>query len=1207
MLIKAYRAIYKNAFLAGMATCFAISVPVVINEAAADQVSINSSPFVSSLTSDNDITFTVRNGKNGGIYAIPDSQDTYTVNSLTLTKDSTNTSVSLAVNAALAVNGAVTLINNGQTSRDYEKGTTINVGKSLQAQKITLNSGTGLSIHPEGTVKADIDLNSGSYILFRNRTLSTPNSDTIDNGDAVTTATYTIDGNFVNTNSEVEVSVTEKTNSGPIYKANKTLTITGNYTQSGEDSELEVSSRDSSYTSALNVNGNMSISGGEVEIGDALDDLDSGETTGKVSLNVGGNLSVSNSSEFHVADNATVTVNGNAAFSSTITFSDEDKANIAAAYPGLEAHLANNVTGVLDVKGNLAVSGMGLSVYGKQARINVGGSITTSDANSIYVMAGSVFSGTKAAMLNSDATAKNDNIATGTFNVDATSTVEVTGVETSSSDTIKAIRSQLFSTDTGILAFAGATIVDAPKEGEVGFSDAKKYEGTNVLAEKTVSGVNGDITGSHSWGNAVLAAGSNTMSITSGGVTLSKASDSGNFVTTSDGGVGSVNLASGAQLALNGSGAVADITGSGTVKIGNNTKGAVKANSVKVANLTMENGSSLTAASDVTMGEGTIAGGSSISASTITVDGTDSTLNILSGSSLRANTIVLNGNTIFVDPDWTEAASYLYFNSLGSDSSNPTLDGDTVVGQNSGLYLGDTLSESDFKSYLASTLSENGITALAYIDKAFTVGTGYSLTVDGSLTSADAAAKADNTVVIGSSSALIVTGNALANGAAITFATAGTVTNDGQVILKDVDVADGSSYSVFANATVSGSGSYSFSNALFSGSADSSGTVTATYSEDNANTYLSKTDSGIASSVMSYAKNGGSFTGSSFLNQALSLNSTATAAARAAAIGKSLNSAARFSVLAGGIQNAEMALKASSNAVEERLGFGTATVSRLAAIEGTRASIWLQPLFNYQKSNGFDGGKTGDYGVKSKLWGVALGSDVTLGDFVVGGAFNVGKGDSSSRGDYAYTKNDYKFFGLSAYGSYKLDNFLFMADVEYTRVSGDAKQYNDAATLKGDVDTNVFSLGLKGKYTFNTEYVDIAPHVGIRYSYYDVLSDDIKTGSERIRNKGMDASVVSFPVGTAFSKDWAVEDWNFKGVLDLELIAAAGDTDVKSKIVASGVEMSAKSDVVDKLSYSGKLGINIEKNDFGIGLGYQYLGSKNANNHNVYLNARYTF
>ena len=181
-----------------------------------------------------------------------------------------------------------------------------------------------------------------------------------------------------------------------------------------------------------------------------------------------------------------------------------------------------------------------------------------------------------------------------------------------------------------------------------------------------------------------------------------------------------------------------------------------------------------------------------------------------------------------------------------------------------------------------------------------------------------------------------------------------------------------------------------------------------------------------------------------------------------------------------------------------------------------------------------------------------------------------------------------------------------MADVDFTKVNGDVDQYNAAGTLKGDFDTMVFTLGFKGKYTFKLSALDIAPHAGIRYSYYDIGSDNIKYGKEELKNKSLDAKVLYLPVGVAFSKDVKVDNWSIRSVCDLELIAATGDTDVTSKVVASGVELSAKSDVVDKFSYSGKLGVNFENGNFGLGLGYRYLGSKNVNNHNVYLTARYT-
>ncbi|MCR5084454.1 MAG: hypothetical protein K6A65_03000 [Succinivibrionaceae bacterium] len=95
--------------------------------------------------------------------------------------------------------------------------------------------------------------------------------------------------------------------------------------------------------------------------------------------------------------------------------------------------------------------------------------------------------------------------------------------------------------------------------------------------------------------------------------------------------------------------------------------------------------------------------------------------------------------------------------------------------------------------------------------------------------------------------------------------------------------------------------------------------------------------------------------------------------------------------------------------------------------------------------------------------------------------------------------------------------------------------------------------------------------------------------------------------GVTLSKTFRPEGWLLRPALDLELIPAAGDTHVRSKLVATSAELSGKSDVIDSLSYSASAGLDAEMGNFGLGLGYGFTGSRHAKDHSVYLNARYTF
>jgi len=322
-----------------------------------------------------------------------------------------------------------------------------------------------------------------------------------------------------------------------------------------------------------------------------------------------------------------------------------------------------------------------------------------------------------------------------------------------------------------------------------------------------------------------------------------------------------------------------------------------------------------------------------------------------------------------------------------------------------------------------------------------------------------------------------------------------------------------------------------------------------------------------------------------------------------------MNSAARFLVLSGAVQNAQMAQRASYDSVEERLGFGTASLTRQGQIDGTSAGIWVRPVYMHHDSDGFDAGKSGGLGVSSNLRGIVLGSDVKFAEhFIAGAALSAGSGDSHSEGHYAYTKNDYDFFGASVYGSLNYDAFTLMADAGFTAVQGDADQYTSIGKLSGDADTDAWTLGVQAKYAFALGDAIVAPHAGVRCSRYEVDSSNVKFNDERLKARSFDVNQVTFPVGVAVSSEVKAGDWTVSPAGDVRVIFAAGNKDVTSSFDFGGPVGSADSDVTDTVSFGARVGLDAQYGQsFGLGLECEYLGSSNSNNSRVSLNARYEF
>jgi hypothetical protein len=328
--------------------------------------------------------------------------------------------------------------------------------------------------------------------------------------------------------------------------------------------------------------------------------------------------------------------------------------------------------------------------------------------------------------------------------------------------------------------------------------------------------------------------------------------------------------------------------------------------------------------------------------------------------------------------------------------------------------------------------------------------------------------------------------------------------------------------------------------------------------------------------------------------------------------GKALNSAVRFAVLGGGVQNAQVAQRAYTDAIEERMGFNARSSSNIGEVKGTDVTVWVTPQYSYSESNDYSSGISGGYGMDSKLWGVAVGADVAMQNgATVGAAFHGGSGKSDSNGDgFAKTHSDFDYVGVSFYGAYEIKGFKVLGDFTFTNTRNDMNQQNQVGTLKDKFDTNLYSIGLSGKYDFTFESgVTVTPHLGMRWQHFKVDSFTANVdGADAIKGKSFDGDLVSFPIGVGISKDFRTKNgWALKPAADFSIIPVAGDKDIKSKIISNNIEMSAKSDISDSVYYRGRIGFDAQYKRFGLGIGYTYLGSKSTSSHNFTVTARYTF
>ena len=254
-----------------------------------------------------------------------------------------------------------------------------------------------------------------------------------------------------------------------------------------------------------------------------------------------------------------------------------------------------------------------------------------------------------------------------------------------------------------------------------------------------------------------------------------------------------------------------------------------------------------------------------------------------------------------------------------------------------------------------------------------------------------------------------------------------------------------------------------------------------------------------------------------------------------------------------------------------------------------------------------------DYGADIDLAGVALGADFTTDSGVrVGGYFNVGSGDADGQGVGSDVSNDFDYLGLGIYAGMTFGNLSVIADAGFTQVSSDLEQNTVTADkLTADTDTDVVSVGLKGEYKLSTAFVDVVPHLGVRYTRLDMDSYDV-TGADGVyaSTSSDSMSVFSIPFGVSVSTDIAAGNWTVKPVFDVTLTANTGDDELDSDTTFTGAGMTSalSTEVLDSFTYGGTVGVQAKYGEsLSLGVGLNYTGSDNTDAFGVTGDIRYMF
>lgn len=761
------------------------------------------------------------------------------------------------------------------------------------------------------------------------------------------------------------------------------------------------------------------------------------------------------------------------------------------------------------------------------------------------------------------------------------------------------------------------------------YTDAETHN--NSLGAQTLTLDNG--------GEAVLVTGGKSLTLTGDGSDLVKTDTGTANIDVGHGTMGGGTLNLGSDVAANGGTLNGTVTvgETGTVNVNGAEYGVTGAVNVDGGKVNVNDGATLNA-NDVTLtgaSQVNVAGDMNVdtltgSATSVITVGNDQTAGNMSIGSLS-----LGGGTMILDPDWVDGVGIEGASKTAIASwTNGAIDGKLAGIRNSMYVLGSDTTDWAQQAFASSgrVWGPNDITAALAIAAPQKLDAALgAIYIDGSQTpdTISSVSMQPNTATFADNSMLIVDATGIGTGdqAAISGDGSSTATVADKAALHVVNAKNGQEVGIlndFRAVTVDGDG-WQGTN-LTSGDAMISLTVKENGSNGN---YTVAATANNAADVFAgvVPVNGMNRIWQNGVNDVNSANGGIAFLSRAAdsryvnhadAV-RQINGAAQIAVAAGVQAASIQAMDAVNDTLQEHLSL-TSNVSQKGApsLHKEGADLWVSMLYRDGDSGGLKaGGFSSDY--ENNFGGIMVGTDYTWkgavdGYFRIGGALNIGKGDSNSNGNFNYTDNDYDTYGLSLYGGWNNDNINVVADVGYMKGDHDLKQHMSQAlggNLKADVDTEIWTAGIRGEYQFKTTALDVTPHIGIRYMHLETDSFSTHNGLGTVFHTDSDSqNLWQFPIGVTLSRDYvSTSGWTVKPKFDLSVIPAAGDKDVSTTVgvPGMGVTDSATADMMDSVSWQGTLGLEVQKEATSFGLQAGYRKSDDAKSRGVMVTFGHQF
>ena len=239
-------------------------------------------------------------------------------------------------------------------------------------------------------------------------------------------------------------------------------------------------------------------------------------------------------------------------------------------------------------------------------------------------------------------------------------------------------------------------------------------------------------------------------------------------------------------------------------------------------------------------------------------------------------------------------------------------------------------------------------------------------------------------------------------------------------------------------------------------------------------------------------------------------------------------------------------------------------------------NLWVDVTGERYEADKLDNG--GEF--KSDMGYGAFGADFAVAqDITAGAAFQYGKG--SLRSGVSSIKNSIDSYGVTAYGAMKFGDSKVVAEASYIKNENDVTSSQTA--LNQSVDSEIYSVGVRGQHRFTAGNFQFVPSVGVRVSRLN--TDAMQVGAVNIKKQ--EQTLVQVPIALRVNGfEQNVSGWSVAPSFKIAYVPTFGDKEISV--------FGADQTVIDTSPVQGDFGIRAQNGNLMVNANMMLGGGKDG-------------